>query len=270
MSEFTKWDDFLCHYRTKGTPNGVRRFQNEDGSLTPLGRDHYGVGPPRGEGGQQQEVRSGHKRVSKMTDEELRRAIERNKLEREYRESRQGHGLLRTGLNMAKQFYEDKRADRLRKEAETARQREEKAKQKERDAERAAEKQKRDEQEAIRQKERDYELKKLDLQNKGSEITERIRKSEENKAESERKSTEARANSEATVAKYNLDYAKTRAGRKAAATALKNAKTIRQLVKPSIFGGISLKKVSQKGRDDILKTFFSQSEIEKLKLKKNR
>lgn len=34
----------LMHYRTKGSKNGIRRFQNEDGSLTPEGREHYGVG----------------------------------------------------------------------------------------------------------------------------------------------------------------------------------------------------------------------------------
>lgn len=39
---------YLMHYRTKGSPNGVRRYQYLDGSLTPLGRVHYGVGPPRG------------------------------------------------------------------------------------------------------------------------------------------------------------------------------------------------------------------------------
>lgn len=36
--------DSLYHYRTRGSRNGVRRYQNEDGSLTPLGRSHYGVG----------------------------------------------------------------------------------------------------------------------------------------------------------------------------------------------------------------------------------
>jgi len=38
---------YLAHY---GIPNqkwGVRRFQNEDGSLTPAGRERYGVGPER-------------------------------------------------------------------------------------------------------------------------------------------------------------------------------------------------------------------------------
>jgi len=34
----------LLHYRTPGSKNGVRLYQYEDGSLTPLGRQHYGVG----------------------------------------------------------------------------------------------------------------------------------------------------------------------------------------------------------------------------------
>lgn len=38
----------LMHYRTKGSKNGVRKYQYTDGSLTPAGRVHYGVGPPRG------------------------------------------------------------------------------------------------------------------------------------------------------------------------------------------------------------------------------
>lgn len=34
----------LAHYRTPGSKNGVRLYQYKDGSLTPLGRIHYGVG----------------------------------------------------------------------------------------------------------------------------------------------------------------------------------------------------------------------------------
>ena len=33
--------DELMHYRTKGSKNGVRLYQNPDGSLTPLGERHY-------------------------------------------------------------------------------------------------------------------------------------------------------------------------------------------------------------------------------------
>ena len=34
----------LKHYGIKGQRHGVRRFQNEDGSLTPAGRDRYSTG----------------------------------------------------------------------------------------------------------------------------------------------------------------------------------------------------------------------------------
>ena len=39
-------EDFsdLCHYGVRGQKKGHRRFQNEDGSLTTLGRQHYGIG----------------------------------------------------------------------------------------------------------------------------------------------------------------------------------------------------------------------------------
>lgn len=38
---------YLMHYRMGGEKKGVRRYQYEDGSLTPEGRIHYGVGPAR-------------------------------------------------------------------------------------------------------------------------------------------------------------------------------------------------------------------------------
>lgn len=37
-------DDELCHWGIKGQRWGFRRFQNEDGSLTPEGRERYGEG----------------------------------------------------------------------------------------------------------------------------------------------------------------------------------------------------------------------------------
>jgi len=46
----SKWD-YLEHYGVKGQKHGQRRYQNEDGSLTAEGRDHYGVGDPRKAGG---------------------------------------------------------------------------------------------------------------------------------------------------------------------------------------------------------------------------
>lgn len=43
MWEYRSYGDELCHYQVKGAKHGVRRYQNEDGSLTPLGRVHYGI-----------------------------------------------------------------------------------------------------------------------------------------------------------------------------------------------------------------------------------
>ena len=36
----------LYHFRTPGSKNGIRRWQNKDGSLTPEGYIHYGITPP--------------------------------------------------------------------------------------------------------------------------------------------------------------------------------------------------------------------------------
>lgn len=51
----TPSDPYISHFRTKGSKNGMRLYQYADGSLTPLGRKHYGVGPPRERGVNQNE-----------------------------------------------------------------------------------------------------------------------------------------------------------------------------------------------------------------------
>lgn len=38
---------YLAHFQVKGAKHGVRRYQNYDGSYTPLGRIHYGIGQER-------------------------------------------------------------------------------------------------------------------------------------------------------------------------------------------------------------------------------
>ena len=41
---YIDYNDVLCHYGVKGMKWGVRRYQNEDGSLTAAGRARYKVG----------------------------------------------------------------------------------------------------------------------------------------------------------------------------------------------------------------------------------
>lgn len=44
MSDYILIDGTLYHHGIKGQKWGLRRWQNEDGSLTPAGREHYGYG----------------------------------------------------------------------------------------------------------------------------------------------------------------------------------------------------------------------------------
>lgn len=110
-------NNYLMHWRTKGSKNGQRLYQNKDGSLTPLGREHYGVGAPRVKSalskaskwagkkadnlGKALEKRSAAKSAKKaaknhtideaklknMSDEDIRKEISRMNLEQEYRQT---------------------------------------------------------------------------------------------------------------------------------------------------------------------------------------
>lgn len=56
--EFTSWNPKeLYHFGVKGMKHGQRRFQNPDGSLTALGRQHYGVGGERSARGVSRDLR---------------------------------------------------------------------------------------------------------------------------------------------------------------------------------------------------------------------
>lgn len=60
----TRSDNYLQHHGIKGQKHGVRRFQNEDGSLTAEGRDRYGIGEgypngSQGTGSQQSGAKQG-------------------------------------------------------------------------------------------------------------------------------------------------------------------------------------------------------------------
>ena len=62
--------DTLCHHGVRGQKWGVRRFQNKDGSLTSKGKSHR---------------KENTKKISEMSDEELRQKTQRLRLENEYR-----------------------------------------------------------------------------------------------------------------------------------------------------------------------------------------
>ena len=91
-------EDELYHHGIKGMKWGVRRYQNEDGSLTSAGRKHYGIGPSGSSHGifkkkkkpenrvetTQAEPKSKPKSVKDMSDDEIRSAMARRQLEMQY------------------------------------------------------------------------------------------------------------------------------------------------------------------------------------------
>lgn len=48
MTAYYYYGDTLYHHGIKGQKWGLRKYQNEDGSLTPAGREHYGYGSAKG------------------------------------------------------------------------------------------------------------------------------------------------------------------------------------------------------------------------------
>lgn len=82
--------DQLYHHGIKDMKWGIRRFQNKDGSLTPAGRKRYGNRPGHdsdSESVSEKPKSSGSKKsVKEMTDAELNAAVNRLRLEQQYRQ----------------------------------------------------------------------------------------------------------------------------------------------------------------------------------------
>lgn len=70
---------YLAHHGIKGQKHGLRRWQNRDGSLTPAGREHYGVGDPR-EGGSYDDYSNEYNDYDRAQAEE--REYQRNRQEK--------------------------------------------------------------------------------------------------------------------------------------------------------------------------------------------
>lgn len=87
---------YLAHHGTKGMHWGDRRYQNADGSLTPLGRVRYGVGQARKVGGKAAasvKMASGKaanaiRKKVRPTNEELDEQIRAEKAKIDYRNKR--------------------------------------------------------------------------------------------------------------------------------------------------------------------------------------
>ena len=87
-------DDVLIHYGILGMKWGVRRYQHKDGSLTSAGKKRYGNNDDIKDSPQKNTEEPKKKSVKDMSDEELRREVNRMQLEQNY--------LRMTGQNIEK------------------------------------------------------------------------------------------------------------------------------------------------------------------------
>lgn len=125
MWEWNDGNDALIHYGIKGQKWGVRRFQNEDGSLTALGRYRYGLlyGQTKSEYRKQEVPKMSKSEYVEKRQPKMSRNItsteNRNKVRAE-REYGKGHFKKTTNFQRRKMSSESlkKRAERLRLEKE--------------------------------------------------------------------------------------------------------------------------------------------------------
>lgn len=133
-------NDELMHFRTKGSKNGVRRFQTEDGTWTPLGlrerKEREGWGESRKERKLAKKIARSEKheakkaakseakaeraekrrksKLSGLTDEEMKAKLERARMEAEYRDLKKRGSMIETGAKLIDKYldYQDRKAQR--------------------------------------------------------------------------------------------------------------------------------------------------------------
>lgn len=76
----------LAHHGILGMKWGVRRYQNKDGTLTAAGKKRYADGGEAKNTSSKTEERKPVKKASSMTDDELRQAVNRLQMEKQYNE----------------------------------------------------------------------------------------------------------------------------------------------------------------------------------------
>ena len=84
---------YLAHYGIKGQQWGVRRFQNEDGSLTAAGKEHYDVGEgesSKNKSGKEPRTRwgKGRKLSNERYNIEIKKTEELNNRSKEYQKNK--------------------------------------------------------------------------------------------------------------------------------------------------------------------------------------
>lgn len=92
-------NEYICHFGKKGQHWGERRWQYEDGSLTPAGRIHYGVGERK----ERNYDRLSEKQIQdRIVKERMSYELDRIQNEREYENTRHELEMQRVSLE---QYY---------------------------------------------------------------------------------------------------------------------------------------------------------------------
>lgn len=90
----------LCHHGVKGQKWGVRRFQNKNGSLTNAGKKRRGIEKSENKLIKQERLKDSRNR-RKLTEVDLKKKIERLKLEKEFK------NLTKEEITPGKKFVSD-------------------------------------------------------------------------------------------------------------------------------------------------------------------
>lgn len=147
-ARFDDWEgQYLAHFRTRGSKNGVRRYQTESGEWTPLGlrerakREGWGSEERKARRAERKAERSEKRAAAStarkeriaaykeerrknnpktMTTEELKAKIERAELEKEYRELYKSPAR-QLGEKIVQRYFENKEAKAKRMDEQRAR-----------------------------------------------------------------------------------------------------------------------------------------------------